>query len=271
LGDFVLSLGTVDMKDDLLPFELKGAKVALDINIDENKDETVNMKFNLHADVGESKLPTEYSSLNEVELSYALNGTKLEGLLAFQDFTKSLQAKQQDIMSRLQSPTTGELDMEVFAELETMQKETAEGMMVLLPGLLKKDSTNLNVEMKMIDKEAKSSNLKMNIGYVGDEPLPTSAKELEEKFTKELLSLVSIDFDVNLEKDYIHNLPLQFQQELARQLQMGAMFGVVKENNSSFSLNVNYKDKRLMLNGQDRSEMLQMLEMGLGGEELKLF
>ena len=260
LGDFVLSVDSVDMKDELLPFELKGAKIALDMNIDENEDKTIDMKFKFKGDAGESKLPKEYSSLKEVEFSYALNGTKLEGLLAFQDFIQNLQAKQEDIMSRLQSPTTGELDKEVLVELEKMQVETRENMLLLMAGLLKKDSTNFEVEMIMTDKEAKSSNLKLNLGYVGDEVLPTSYKELEEKFTKEFLNLLSLEFTVKLEKDYIGNLPEQSQQELAAQLQMGKMFGIVKENNNSFSFDSNYKDKRLMVNGTDRSEMLQMLD-----------
>jgi uncharacterized protein YdgA (DUF945 family) len=269
LGDFRLSLGSIDMKDELLPFELKGAEIALDMNIDENKDETIDMKFKLDVDVGESKLPKDYSSLDRVEFSYALNGAKLEGLLAFQDFTKKLQAKQQDIMTRLQSPTTGELDMKVFAELETMQTQMAESMMVLMAGLLKKESTNLNVEMKMTDKKEKESNLKMNIAYVGDDRFPTTAKELQAKFKKELLNLLNLDFDVNIDKEYINNLPLEFQQELAAQLQMGMMFGIVQENNTSYSFNANYKAKQLMVNGKNRSEMLQMLEMSLLGQDLQ--
>lgn len=263
LGDFVFSVAYLDMKDELLPFELKGAKIAVDMNIDENKDKDIDMQFKFHADVGESKLPEAYSYLKKVSFNYALNGAKLEGLLAFQDFTKQLQAKQQAIMSRLQLPITGELDMKVLAELEKMQVETEEGMMVLLAGLVKKESTNFDVEMKMTDKEEKSSNLKMNIGYVGDEVLPTSAKALTEKFKKELFDLLSINFEIKLEKDYINNLPVEFQQSLSGQLQMGSMFGIVKETNSSFSLDMNYKPKTLMINGQDRTEMLQMLEMSL--------
>lgn len=270
LGDFVFSVGSLGMKDDFLPFELKEAKLVLEINVDENKDDTIDMKFKLKGDVGQSKLPMEYASLDIVELFYALHGVKLEGLLAFQEFTDSLQAKEQDVISRLHSPKTGELDMEVFAELEKMQTETMEGMMVLVAGLLKKDSTSFDAEIKMIDKEAKESKLKMNIGYVGDGALPTSAKELEAKFKKELFNLVSVDFDVTLEKDYISNLPAQFQQELAGQLQMGAMFGIVHENNSSFSFNANYKPKKLTLNGEDRSEMIQMLETSLSGEGMDL-
>lgn len=267
LGDFVISLDSLEVKDELLPFELKGAKIALNMNIDENKDKTINMKFKLKADAGDSTLPMAYASLSKVELSYALKGTKLEGILAFQDFTKNLQAKQQDLVSRLQLPT-GELDMEVFSELEKMQVKTAEEMFVRIAGLLQKDSTNFNAEIKMTDKKSKTSNLKMNIAYVGDEVLGTSAKEIEEKFRKDFLNLLDIHFDVELEKGYINNLPEQFQQELAGQLNMGTTFGIVQENNNSFSFVVNYKGKRLMVNGRDRSELLQMLELGLKGKGL---
>ena len=262
LGDFVFSFGSIDMKGEQLPFELKNAKVVLDMNIDENDDKTIDMNFKLDANVGESKLPMEYASLGEVALSYALNGAKLEGLLALQDYMKTLQAKQQDIMERLISPTTGELDKDVYAELENMQRDMQDKMTVLGAGLLKKDKTNLDLKIKMTDKKAKSSDLKLNVTYVGDENLPTSATALKAKFTKELLHLLAIDFDVELEKAYIKNLPPQFQQELAAQLQMGAMFGAVKENNNSYTLDLKYKKEQLMINGQDRSEMMKMIPKG---------
>jgi len=122
LGDFLFTFGSIDMKGEDLPFELKNAKVVVDTKIDENDDKTVNMNFKLDANVGESTLPKDYASLGRVELAYALNGAKLEGLLAFQDYVKKLQEKQQDIMGRLIS-STGEMDMDVYAELEKMQRE----------------------------------------------------------------------------------------------------------------------------------------------------
>ena len=108
----------------------------------------------------------------------------------------------------------------------------------------------------------------MNMGYVGEMVLPKDAKNLEATFKKELLNFITLDFNVNLEKDYINNLPLQLQEELAGQLQMAKVFGILEENNSSFSFDIDYKGKRLMLNGQDRSEMLQMIETGLLGQGL---
>ena len=245
MGEVVFDIGSLTLKDKNLPLELSGAKVSLQMNIDKNEDETIDMKFKFFGDVGDSKLPQNYAALNKIELSYALKGTKLEGLLAFQDFTKSLQAKQQELLLKLSSSATGELDMKALEELQTFQAQTKEDMILMMAGLLKKDSTSLFFETKMIDKEDKVSSLKMNIGYVGDEVLPSSGKALEEKFKKEFLNLLTLDFTIDLNKEYVANLPADLQQELLGQLQMGTMFGIVKDNNSSYGLDVNYKPKHL--------------------------
>jgi uncharacterized protein YdgA (DUF945 family) len=266
LGDFVLKLDSLCVKGDILPFELDGVKMLLAMNIDENKDKTIDMKFKLDADVGDSKLPKEYAYLNNIELSYALNGVTLEGLLAFQDFTKNIEKRQQKVLAKLTSAPNGELNMEALEELQKLQVQTQEDMMLVFAGLLKKDSTNFAFETKMIDKEAKESSIKLNIGYVGEDILPTTAKGLEEKFTKEFLDLLTLDLSISLNKEYMANLPEQLQQELAGQLQMGMMFGIVKDNNTSYTFDANYKPKELMVNGKNRTEMLQMLEMGLQGQ-----
>ena len=44
---------------------------------------------------------------------------------------------------------------------------------------------------------------------------------------------------------------------------MGAMLGIVKENNSSFSFEVNLKSNMLKVNGEDHSSMLEMLDKSL--------
>jgi hypothetical protein len=120
----------------------------------------------------------------------------------------------------------------------------------------------------MIDNKAKKSSLKVNLGYVGDEVLPTTAEALGEKFTKEFLNLLTMDVNVTLDKDYLGNLPVEFQKELMEKLQMGAMFGVIKDSNTSYDFDASYKPKVLTVNGEDRTEMLQMLEMGLKAEGL---
>lgn len=267
LGDFVFDIGSLSMKREDVPFELDAAKVSMRMKIDENEDQTIDMKFKFHGDVGKSKLPNEYASLDKIEVDYALNGATLEGVLAFQDFTQRFQTKQQALFLKLSSSSKNGLNTQAVAELEKLQLEAEEEMPLILAGLLKKEKTNLVFETKMIDRSAKESLIKMNLGYVGSEDLPKTAKAVREKFTKEFLSLLSMDLKVELGKAYMANLPVAFQQELAQQLQMGVMFGVVKDNNSSYGFEANYKPKVLTLNGENRSELLQMVEIMLSGRE----
>ncbi|CAA6801381.1 MAG: Unknown protein [uncultured Sulfurovum sp.] len=262
LGDFLFEVDSLSTKGAILPISLENAKVSLGMLIDENKDKSIDMKFNIDADTRNSVLPKEYASLKKVALAYALNGTSLKGLLAFQDFTKRLEAKQQALALKLSSDN-GAFDMEALEELEKFQVEAEEEMMLLLAGLLNKDRTNLTVNMNLLDKQDKESSLNMKVAYVGDEVLPTTSKDLMEKFTKDFLELLAVDLNIELNKDYIANLPVELQEKLAPQLQMGTMLGVVKDNNVSYRFDAKYQPKTLMVNGEDRTEMLQMLERGI--------
>lgn len=259
LGNFKFKAGDISTKGLDLPFAFDKAKLNFDVEINQNADDTVNIAFKFNGDAGESKLPDDYAFLKFASVNYALKGMKLDGLLAFQDLTKKIQEKQADIMSRLISAETGEMDMKVFGELEAMQEETQNGMLSLIPSLLKKDSTAFTFDVNLEDKKHKKSTLAMNLGYVGDVNLSTDPKVLKETFSKELLNLVTLDMEVNLEKGYIANLPTTLQQELAGQLQMGAMMGIVKDNNSSFNFLAKVRPHSLMVNGEDRSAMLEML------------
>ena len=263
LGDMSLKAEDISTKGLDLPFEFEKAKMDIEMKMSKNSDETVNIDMMIKGNSGSSKLPDDYAFLKQGEINYALHGMKLEGLLAFQDFTKKIQAKQADIMSRLISSETGEIDMAVYGELEAMQEETLSGMIALVPSILKKDSSAFTFAVDLEDKASKKSTLAMNLGYIGEKELPRDAKELEAFFKKELRNLFTLDAKIELEKDYIANLPMELQQALAGQLQMGTMMGIVKENNSSYSFSAELKPNKLMVNGEDRSAMLEMLEQGM--------
>ncbi|CAA6805340.1 MAG: Unknown protein [uncultured Sulfurovum sp.] len=263
LGDVLFDVSSLTSQGTVLPLNLEEAKVAFIMKIDGDKDDMIDMQFNVDVEAGKSKLPEDYASLKKFKLSYALNGTKLKGILAFQDFTQRLQAKQQALLAQLFASNDGSLNEEVFAELEKLQVEAQEEMIVLGAGLLTKDKTNLLVNMKLLDKEEKESSLNMSVAYVGDELIGITAKALEEKFSKEFLDLLAIDLNVELSKAYIANLSDTLKKELDAQLQMGAMFGIVKDNNSSYNFDAKYTPRTLMVNDENRSEMLQMLGMGL--------
>lgn len=266
LGDFKLNTASLNMKTEDMPFEVKNANLVMDMRIDENAQKDIDMQFDLKGDFGETKLPTELAFLKKFELDYALNGTKLQGLLAFQDYSKRVQAKQQELMEKLTANTSGAFDENAFAELNKFQEDIENEMILLLAGLLNKDRTQFLLNAKIMDEKAKEASAKFSLKYVGDEVFPKNASEIREKFEKEFLDLLAMSVNVQLNKEYIENLPAELKQELSAQLQMGAMFGVVKDNNTSFSFEADYKPKILMVNGNDRSEMLKMLEMGMGGQ-----
>jgi uncharacterized protein YdgA (DUF945 family) len=266
LGDFKLDIPSLNMKTEDMPFEVKKANVAMEMSIDENSQKDIDIQFNIQGDLGETQLPTEFAYLKQLEVGYALNGTKLEGLLAFQDYSKRVQAKQEELMEKLTTNTSGTFDENAFAELNQFQQDIENEMILLLTGLLNKNRTEFLFNAKVMDAKAKEASVGLNLKYVGDEVFPKSAAEIREKFEKEFLELLAMNVDVQLNKEYIENLPAELKQELSSQLQMGAMFGVIKDNNTSFSFEADYQPKTLMVNGNDRSEMLKMLEMGMGGQ-----
>jgi uncharacterized protein YdgA (DUF945 family) len=266
LGDFKLDTASLNMRTEDMPFEVKNAQLVMDMSIDENAQKDIDMQFNLKGDLGETQLPDDFAFLKKLEVNYALNGTKLEGLLAFQDYSKRVQAKQQELMEKLTANTSGTFDENAFDELNQFQKDIENELILLLAGLLNKDGTNFIFNAKVMDAKAKEASAGLNLKYVGDGVFPQSATEIREKFEKEFLDILAMNVNVKLNKAYIENLPAELKQELSAQLQMGAMFGVIKDNNISFSFEADYKPKTLMVNGNDRSEMLKMLELGIGGQ-----
>ena len=263
LGDFNFKIDALSMQDKNIPFVIKNSKVLVATNITQNSDKSVNLDVNMDLDVGESQLPSEMDIAKKFSLKYGIDGVKLEGLLAFQDTMKEIQTKQQEVMAKLTTAKTDEEQMLVFSQLEELNLELSNKMGQLLTGLLLKDKSKLNLKLLLTDKSNKESDVSFNLGYIGDEKLPKNMDELKKKFQQELLNWVTLDLKLNLKKSLIQNLPQNLQQEVGGQLQMGTMMGMIKDNNSSYSFDVNYKSKKLTINGEDKSDMLPMVEMGL--------
>ncbi len=263
LGDVRVDIGSLTVKGKDLPFTLEKVKLSILMDIVENRDETIDMKFKLLVSLGNSKLPQAYASLDKIELEYALSGMKLEGVLAFQDFVKERQVRQEELFLKLIDADSGELNLQALEALEKLQDESQDKIFLLLAKMLKKAHTNLNFKMIMVDKKAKESHLKMDITYMGEEFFSTSREHVEERLQKELLELFHFNFDLQFDKAYIANLAPKFQQSLLAQLEMGVMLGMVKESNSSYIFEVDYEAESLMLNGKERLELLQILQMAL--------
>ena len=263
LGDFDFRVKQVDMQNDMLPFSLKNAQVGMNIKINENADKTINMDIAVDANVGDSNIPKEYDILKSVEFSYGLHGASLDGLLAFQDYTKEIQTKQQELLSKLQTTKDFEAQMAVMKEFQAFQMDMQKEMGRLAIGLIHEDKTSLYLGASVEDKKSKMSKLKTKIAYVGKEPLPTGLDELNAKFKKEFLNLIAFDGKITLQESLLDGLPKELKMMIMPQLQMAIQTKMLKLENGVYSFDASYIPRKLMVNGVDKSEMLLLLEMGL--------
>jgi len=259
LGDFDFTIDKFNVRNPNFPQEIKNASVNVAMNIDQNSSDLVNMNFGIKLKVGETELPKEYDFLKKFTVNYGIDGAKLKGLLAFQDVVKDIQTDQQAILEKLTHATTDDEKMAIFDEMQKSQEALEDKLVLLVSDFLVKEKTTLNVETIITDKSDIDSNAKFNVTYIGDETLPKTAKELSEKFKQELLNWVKLNINVEVQKSLVDKLPKELQQQLA----MAMMTGMLKDNNSSYSFDANYVPKKLTVNGEDKSDMLMLVEMGL--------
>ena len=261
LGNFAFAINSLNVKNPSSPIEFKNSTVNMLMNIDQSESETVDMDFAMNINVGDTELPAEYAFVKALNVNYGIAGAKLKGLLAFQDTIQEIQVEQQAVLQKLSSVKTQEEQMLVFEELQKVQMHQQEKMLLLFADFLVKEKTTLKVEASLTDKSDTNSNATFDIKYVGDEVLPKTLEELETKFQEELLNWVKLNINVDLQKSLVDKLPEETQQQLA----MAMMTGMLQDNNSSYSFNANYVPKKLMVNGQDKSDMLMLVEMALQG------
>ena len=263
LGDFDFRVKQVDMQNDILPFSLKNAQVGMKMKIDENPDKTINMNLIFDANVGDSNIPKEYDILKSLTFSYGLKGASLDGLLAFQDYTKEIQSKQQSLLLKLQTTKELEAQMAVMKEFQAFQMDMQKEMGRLAIGLIHEDKTSLHLGASIEDKKNKMSKLQTKVAYVGKEPLPIDIKELGIKVKQEFLNFVAFDGKITLQESLLDALPKDLKMMIMPQLQMAVQTKMVKQENGVYSFDASYVPKKLMVNGVDKSEMLLLLEMGL--------
>ena len=265
LGNFLLTANNINIDNPAIPQKISNAQFKMVMNLEQNSklatgEALVNMNFGMNLKMGDTKLAPEYDFLKEFALDYGLDGIKLEALMAFQESMKEVQQQQQAILTKLSSVKTAEEQMKVLEELQVIQKNLQDKMGRLLADFLVKDQTTFKLKSVLVDSSNKKSNAMLNVRYVGDEVLPKTVKEIEAKFKKELLNWLTFNVNLKLEKSLVQKLPKPLQQQLS----MAIMTGMLQDNNSSYRFDANYVPKKLMVNGEDKSEMLQLLEMTLG-------
>ena len=232
---------------------VKNAKVKVVMDIKQNSSNLIDTDFKLNLDIGDTKLPPEINFIKTISLDYGLNGTKIDGWLAFQDAIKEIQKKQENILKKLSASKDEKESMKAFEELQNMQQEIQNKMVMLLSDFLVKDKTEFNLNADVNGGQGKAL---VDIKYIGDEQLPKTLEALATKLQQELLNWIALNIDVKLDKSLANRLP----QDVQGQLAMAIMTGMLQDNNGSYEFNANYKPKKLMVNGQDRSDMIMLLE-----------
>jgi hypothetical protein len=258
LGNFDFSIEKLSLKNKKFPFELKDAQANIAIDIAENCDNYIDFQVDFHLDKGNSTLPKEINSTQQLLFSYGIRGATLEGMMAFQDGVRELQKRQSKVMAQLSASSTVEEQMRAIEKLQRIQLNMEKDMSLNLVKLIDKNTT-LFIQSEILDSNNKRTFFDVKVTYVGDTPLPSSMEAINKKFKKELLDLIKLDVDATLQQSFVLQLPSNFQS----QLQMAIATGILKKENSNYLFNLLYIPRKLTINGTDKSGMLPLFEMSL--------
>jgi len=259
LGKFDFAADKLNIDNPNLPQKVKNAKVYMSMNIDQDSSDTVNLDTDMRLDLGETEIPEAFNFGNKFTFNYGIDGMRLEAVLAFQDEMKKIEEEKTSILQKLTSATTAEEQAVALENLQNMQGTLEGKVKLLLSNFLVKDKTKLSVAASIVDNRDSKSHASLDMKYIGDAQLPKTLEELQAKFKKEILNWITLNVDMILQKSLVEKLPRDVQSQLS----MAMMTGVVKDNNSTLEFNAIYVPKKLTINGEDKSSMIQLAEMSM--------
>jgi hypothetical protein len=245
-GDFGLSIENLIIKDDGNP-ELANIDISLQGKMrNERTSETLmNSIFEGDVDFKDTLLPNELKPLQKVYLKMNLDNLGIQGMLEFQKSAQTMQEEQSKLIAKIQEGSQKDREA-LFSQFGKIQEKMMNQIIHSLNSLLIKDKTTITYAFDVETKDKHKSQTMAKIGYTGDMKFEGTMEELSQKVQKQILSLISVNLDVNLNKNHLKLLPNA--QSFQPQIQMGVMQGFIKDNNSSYSINATYKNKELMVN-----------------------
>ena len=261
LGTFNFNVGSIstNVEEELFPMALENASMKLQVSMNENQDKSLTMDVSLDVDKGDTQLPPKIDFVKHLHFEYALEHTKLEAWLSFQDSIKKIQHKQEAILKTMKNATDNEVAMHALQELIALQESLQNETVRCMSDALIKDKSILKMATKITDKSTLESTATLAVHYIGEKKLPTNMAQFTALFKQEFLHWVKLNTKVEVQKSLIHSL----QQKLQQQLNMLLMIGMVKEQKQSYTFDANYIPNKLMVNGVDKSDMIEMLERNL--------
>ena len=259
-GDFIFSVANLLVTDDNNPaFQ----KVNIAINgLMKNKrvsETTMDSTFQADIDLKDTKLPSEFKELQNIQIAMDMKELGIKGMSEFQKVAQEAQQEQTKLLTQLQSSKAEEMQP-LFEALTKIQENMVTKIIHSLNNLLIKDKTSIAYSVDIETKDKASTKALAEVGYTGDIEFKGTSEELVKKLQSQILSIIRLKVDIDLNKKHLKLLPVPM---LNKQLQMGVAQGFIKENNNSFSLNGYYKDKQLIVNDNNLTATVLPLLMML--------
>lgn len=258
-GDFKFSIAKVLIKDSNNP-NLKEINFSLNAQISNIKvtKDMMDSTFKASINLANSKLENPFKELESINIAADMKNLGIEGMYRFQNVAKSIQDEKDKLIENIQNQNQEEMKL-TFAKLNSLDEQMIQKILPTLNKLLIKDKTNLSYSVDIDTKDKKSTKANIKVGYSGDIDFNKDIKKLAEEIRANLLSIISLNVDINLNKKHLVMLPIPM---LEQQIQMGVAQGFIKDNNSSYILSGYYKNRELMVNDKNlTSTILPLLMM----------
>ncbi len=258
-GDFKFSIAKVLIKDSNNP-NLKEINFAINGLMSNRKvtKDIMDSTFKASINLANTKLDKVFKDLERINIGADMKNLGIEGMYEFQNVAKTIQDERVKLVENIQNQNQEEMRV-TFAKLNSLDEKMIKKILPTLNKLLIKDKTNLSYSVDIDTKDKKSTKANIKIGYTGDIDFNKDIKKLTEEIKAKLLSTISLNVDINLNKKHLSMLPIPM---LEQQLQMGVAQGFIKDNNSSYILNGYYKNRELMVNDNNlTSTVLPLLMM----------
>jgi len=256
-----MTLASEDFKDEL------SLSANIDIKIDEDQDKNLKVSYLVDAEHIKGEIPEEFIpfKINPKKASFDLvvEGLSPEGLIAFQKYSQEIQAKSQELMQKIMTENNEERE-KVFAELQEFQVNMQAKLFDLAQGLFAPKKGKITYNASFEDDKKKDSHVNAKVAYLGDK-FTGSVEEMTQAMKAKMLDLFTLDVDIKVDDSILlavqNEMNDREKQQTTAGLEMGIAQGIVKKEENTYTVKVDYEPNKLMLNGKDMSAMIEMIKM----------
>ena len=257
-GDFKFSIEDLLIKDSQNS-NIETINIAINGAIENQRESqtTMNSNFKGYIDFKDTKLPSEFKELQNINLAMNISNIGIKGISEFQQIVKMAKEEQETLLEQLPITTSENIEP-IFIKFHEIEDEMISNLIESLNSLLIKNKTAIKYTLNIDTKDKESTKALVEVGYTGDIEFKGRVEDIITKIQSKLLSIIRLNMDIELNKKHLALIPVPM---LEQQIQMGVTQGFIKDNNSSYSLNGYYRDKELMINDNNLTSTILPLIM----------